>query len=135
LKSPTTIESGSSPVLGLLAAGVKLPLPSRSRTVTLFESRLAVARSWWPSRSKSPAATAWVPSPAVSGLVGAALKSPGTACAAGAAISMTANATRTPRRMARHSHKFARRATVLETRHRDTRNDREEAAASPVLFF
>src|SRR6185436_307423 len=55
--------------------GVKLPVPSPRRIVTLLEPKFAVARSGLPSRLKSPAATETAV-PAPSGEVAGWLKLP-----------------------------------------------------------
>src|SRR3954467_14914990 len=60
LKSPTATDLGVVPtVTGEPGPGVKPPMPSPRRIVTLFEELLATARSGFVSRLKSPV-TIWL---------------------------------------------------------------------------
>src|SRR2546423_7279946 len=88
LKSPTTTDLGDWPtVTGEPGAGVKPPMPSPRRIVTLFEEVFTTAKSGLVSRLKS-ALTIWLgASPAAYGEpAGWVKKAPSAGAAAGTII-------------------------------------------------
>ena len=73
--SAATIDSGLEPVAtGLVPGSLKLPLPRFRRRVTLSSLKLATARSWSPSSSRSAATIDSGDEPASSGLAGNSAK-------------------------------------------------------------
>src|SRR3954452_21870764 len=104
LKSPTATDLGVwATITGEPGAGVKPPMPSPSRIVTLSDELLTTARSGFVSRLKSPV-TIWLGAvPAANGDPAGWVKNAAFAGAAARTIVTTdASATGRTRLMARH---------------------------------